>query len=380
MKKVLMVSTQEFIQNRKDGGKLCAYRNYEMLKSVYSPQNIFLYIFGNEENQNDDHIVCKKTNKKVLYRVKNSIFCTPFFSNRQETELIEFILQNKIDIVFFQRSFYGKLVKRLKRLGIESQIFMENIEKNYFQNKMKRQNFLYIFPYVVTSLLERKALHYADSIICLTSRDADSVEEIYNRKCTAIIPMTFSDSYQNIDVQIDRNEKKLMFIGSLFPPNLDGIKWFVDNVMSSLDNFKLYIVGKNFEEKRYELERENVVIIGTVDDLIPYYSQNCALVMPILFGDGIKVKTAEAMMFGKVIFATENALIGYDVQDVKGIYQCDTAEEFINNINEFYQDEWIAFSNDVRKCFLENYENSRAIERYKKMISTKEEKRIRGSK
>ncbi len=102
--------------------------------------------------------------------------------------------------------------------------------------------------------------------------------------------------------------------------------------MPSLPDYTLRIVGKNFEIKKKELERDNVDVIGTVDDLEPFYYADNIMVMPIFYGAGQKVKTAEAMMYGKTIIATEEALEGYSVTDIEGIHKCRTSTDFISAI------------------------------------------------
>ena len=210
---------------------------------------------------------------------------------------------------------------------------------------------------------------YCDSVICLTERDNKILQETYNLSCDAVIPMTYQDEFEDKILPNTKNNccdtKELLFIGSYFPPNYDGIKWFVENVMSKLTEYTLLIIGRNFETRKNELQRENVKVIGTVDNLASFYRLNAAMVMPILYGDGMKTKTAEAMMYGKTIFASDEALVGYDIETIKGIYRCNTASEYITKIQEVYQKETtIGYIEDVRNQFLKKYENSSASQIY----------------
>lgn len=76
--------------------------------------------------------------------------------------------------------------------------------------------------------------------------------------------------------------------------------------------------------------------------------------LPILSGGEMKVKTAEAMMHGKKIYGTKEALTGYDIQDIDTIIEGYTAEQFIKNINKNQEKE--LFYLEVRKRFLEKYQ------------------------
>lgn len=367
MKKVLLVTGKEFITEQSDGGRKCTYRNYEMLREIYGRQNVFAYIFTKEDISvnNDPNIIRIPANRSILKKLVNLFVGRIFYSISQEKKLVKYIQEKKFDIVFFERSLFGSLIKRTKELGAEVQVFMENIEQDYARNKVMNQSFLYYLPYIVFKHNEKLALKFSDKKMCLTRRDADRLKDVYGQSCDVIIPMTFKDRCKNWTTPIYTELKKeILYIGSLCPPNYNGIKWFIREVMSILEDFHLYIVGKNFEAKRDELEKKNVTVIGTVEDLEEYYRTNRAIVMPILYGDGIKVKTAEALMYGKVIFATKEALEGYDINGVDGIVECNLAEEFVKAIQNFYSQKTSSFSEAVRHCFLEKYEDRRAVELY----------------
>ena len=103
-------------------------------------------------------------------------------------------------------------------------------------------------------------------------------------------------------------------------------------------------------------ERENVQVVGTVQDVSRYYSIANAVVLPIFYGDGMKVKTAEALMHGKIIFAAKEALEGYEIENQPDIVECNTIEEYINAISIRLSDNK-KFSESNRKLFLDKYEN-----------------------
>jgi hypothetical protein len=86
------------------------------------------------------------------------------------------------------------------------------------------------------------------------------------------------------------------------------------------------------------------------------------MVMPIRFGAGMKVKTAEAMMYGNCIFASNEALEGYAVENTNGIYRCNSAEDYISALSKFFSNGNTInneFYEEVRGLFLEKYETVR---------------------
>ena len=245
-------------------------------------------------------------------------------------------------------------------------VFAHNIECNYFRNKIKISKLYMYIPYKKVVHSEKVTYNHADYIMALTNRDATLIHKIYNKKVDMVLPMSFYDIYDNSKANVTvQPNNELLFIGSMFGPNYEGIKWFVENVMVELPDYHLSIVGKNFETRK-NLQKENVTVVGTVDDLEPYYYSNNIMVMPIFYGDGMKIKTAEAMMYGKIILASDEALEGYEVKNIKGIYRCNTKEDYINCLKMINYDN-TETQLEVRKLFTEKYSLEVQIKNCKKI-------------
>lgn len=365
-KKVLIVCMQEIIEERDDGGKKGSYRIYELFKKVFGEENVVLCMYTNHNpSVETPNILRIKSHKNLAARCMNIMGGHLFSGKEEERNIVRFIEKNKVDIVLLDRSLHGKLAKELKRkTKCEIWVFMHNIERNYFRNRVKHENILFFFPYLVIVKSEKETIAHADYIMGLNQRDAQIVRKLYDREVKKILPTAFYDEFDIAEKKETENQKikkELLFIGTMFPPNYEGIKWFIKNVMSELPDVTLKIVGKNFEKKREELEKNNVEVVGTVNNLQPYYYAKNVIVMPIFYGDGIKVKTAEAMMYGKIILAADEALVGYEVDGVDGIYRCNSKEEFIRCINGIFA-KGVFYSESVRNCFLDKYCLDKQIE------------------
>lgn len=350
--------SQEIINERNDGGKKCSYRNYELFCKVFGEKNVCLIMFTNDWTGSERNIIRLPAYRTIAHRAFNIMRGMFFTDAANERKVVDFIENNKIDIVLFERSMYGSLISRIKRRNLACKIwvFVHNIEKNYFENKVRHQSLAFYLPYLKIRESERRTFQYADYIIALTQRDAGLIREIYGRDSHLVLPMAFNDEFDSGRAPIGSfNVNELMFIGSLFPPNYDGIRWFVDNVMPELEAFHLTIAGKNFESKRKELERNNVSVIGSVESLDECYYGKNIMVMPIFYGDGMKVKTAEAMMYGKTILATNEALEGYETDGIDGIYRCNTKEEFVSAVKKASAPGSALFRAEVRGLFLSKY-------------------------
>ena len=381
--KVLFLAGHEFLKEQHDGGRKMSLRNYNLLKNLVGKDNLYVCTFSNEEsNGQDDHIKIFKghTNRLEQYwdALNNRIVC----NKKTEKEVIEFCVFLNLDIICYERSIMGNLGMKIQRKyntlnrELKHFVFMENIEKKYAWYKVIKENILYIVPYLAFSNNEKECMEYADKVFCLNKRDERLLEELYGRKSDFLLPMTFEDKYNSnfiIHNEVMKSSKnKLLFIGSLFGPNYKGLEWFLKNVFPNLTNVELYLVGKNLEKKKNELEQECVHVIGSTANLEPYYYEADAMVMPIFYGGGIKVKTAEAMMYGKTIFATDEALEGYDVNGVHGIYRCNTADQFITSIEAYLNGGEVIKSNRaIRNLFCEKYETGSLVKNFSEVFLTR---------
>ena len=162
------------------------------------------------------------------------------------------------------------------------------------------------------------------------------LKKYYGKESDFILPIYFEDTAKIKHTATSDNYFELLFVGSYFWPNIEGLKWFVINVMPFLnDNVVLKIVGRGMEklEELSEFKSESIEILGEVEQLDDVYNSANLVIGPIFSGDGMKTKTAEAMMYGKVYLGTSEAFCGYEGMDE---YCCETADEFIGKINDYY--------------------------------------------
>ena len=368
-KKVLIVCGQEIVKERNDGGKLCSYRNFQLFQQTFGKENVYLIMFSKyrdiDENPN---IIRLPYHKNSINKALNIIQGHMFTSASVENKVLDFVEKQGIEFVVFERSMFGSLVSKLKKKSnCKVGVFIHNIEKQYFKNKLLHRGAVYLLPYLCVKHSESTMLKKTDYIMTLTERDSRLLREEYGVSGNIVLPMSFQDRYDDTRSIQKKDGKNLLFIGTMFPPNYDGVKWFVEHVMTELKEYNLRIVGKNFEKKRKELERDNVQVIGTVDDLSEYYYSDSAMIMPIFYGDGMKIKTAESMMYGRIIFAADEALEGYEADGVDGIYRCNTKEEFIESIRNYFDNKKeVCFSKDVRALFIRQYSFEKQVEYCKK--------------
>ena len=368
---VIFVTCHNIFAKTRTGGEQCSLRNYEILCSICGENNIHVCIISNSSDFH--HAATYFRGASGYFELLISAICnTNLYLPTEEKKIITFIQQHPHDFIFFDSSLFGRIALRFKN---EKQIlFLHNIEYSYALNKVKEKGIRYLPQMFTFKANEKMAVKYARKIIALNSRDDNMLIRKYGRQSDMLLPISFHDSFNTTiceDMYKNGNieKKNLLFLGSLFMPNLEGIKWFINEVMSQLTDFRLTIVGKGFEKERANFQQKNVDVVGTVDSSAFYYYRHPIVVMPIFIGSGMKVKTAEAMMYGRIILATDEALEGYNCYDVEGIFRCNTASEYIQTLTQITRETLPPFQKHVRELFLNNYETNNQYSKMRRLIN-----------
>lgn len=355
--KILYITKGDILGKIDSGGLQCAYRNYDMLCKLYGKQNIIVFVIAEGKGVGKENVRYFDYKDHIIQRYINYLFLRDGIGAKLENQIVEEIEIQKPDVIFFDGSVYGHLAKKIKNKHIKKIVFCQNIERQYTWERVKQNSILCIFRYIATRYNEGTILNMADKIICLNQRDSVLMENLYHKKADMMMPISFDDVFEVDKANKYSGNGKLLFVGSYFLPNVNGVKWFAENVAAKIP-YQVQIVGKGMERIKDEIKADNIEIIGGVDDLSVYYYDAEAVIMPIFIGGGMKVKTAEAMMYGKTIFATKEALEGYT--SIEGaVFECNTADEFVKQLNAYCGLETKKLVNEsVRSCFLDNYETN----------------------
>ena len=353
MEKVLFISS--FIGAEKTGGSIAAHSNLRLCKNLFEEKQVDAYGFAFRKVVPVDGI-------KYLpsYRSAADTFASYLsgysggLTKNNFSDLKEIIDDGDYNVVFLDGSLLGGIAKYIKEKSPASLclVFFHNLERDYFKAMYARKPAY--FPVIRSATKnERLAAESADLVFVFNERDASLIKKIYHRTADEIFPITVEDAWKNSTTEKKQGFVRLLFIGSNFQANIDGIKWFADNVMPQT-NAMLTVIGKNMQELRGELDKTNIHVLGTVDDLHPHYEHADAVVAPIFSGSGMKVKTAEALMMGKTVIGTNEAWEGYNEAARQTGVVCNTAQEFLNAIEKI-TDNSCSFNAAARKVYEQFY-------------------------
>lgn len=354
-KKVIFLTVMDMYDKNGNGGVKCSQRNYTYLQKSYGKDNVILATFPREKYTVPPvgEITFERTQNNFQHLVAALLGCKVYFP-WNEKKVYKFIEENGFDLICIDSSLLGRVAKI--KGNFKKVIFFHNVEADYAKNKVQNEGLRYTPSYLASKKNEKIAIKNVDAVIALNARDSQRLEYLYGRGADFILPITLRDVYSEQKARTFTIQKnRLLFVGSFMPQNQAAIDWFLKEVMTRLTGITLDIVGKGFEIKKKEYEMyDSVNVIGEVDCLDEYYYSHEIVIIPLLYGAGMKIKTAEAMMYGKIILASDEALEGYDINGVTGIYRCNTANEYISKINELREDKHVL--SNTRKLFVDKYD------------------------
>lgn len=202
--------------------------------------------------------------------------------------------------------------------------------------------------------LERDAVKASHLIFAVSEYDA----AIYRRIDPAKRVVVINNGVVRSDVAMDasrslpdqlRDSRYLFFVGSAYPPNIDGVcDLLLDGGLFFLPpQASLVICGGAAHgilyNPRYQrflaANKKRVLFYPTIsdEDLEILKSHAHAILLPIDFGGGSNIKTAEALASGKWIVATSTAMRGFeDFMSEPGVVIADGRPDFRKAVIKVY--------------------------------------------
>lgn len=184
---------------------------------------------------------------------------------------------------------------------------------------------------------ERLVCQSVKSVIAVSDADARTMGENYGVTRIGAVPtgvdVPFYTPMRMVEAGAD-----LVFVGSMdWMPNIDGITWFVDEVLplirQKFPNCTLAVVGRKPGKEIASLgERDaRIRITGTVDDVRPWLWGAKAAIVPLRIGGGTRLKIYEAMAARTAVVSTTIGAEGLDVSPGENILIADTPQAFADS-------------------------------------------------
>jgi len=176
------------------------------------------------------------------------------------------------------------------------------------------------FPLACTEAEERKYLLNGDVLMGIQPDEtkilADMVPERRVINVGVDMPCNISSDMDKEDIG---NARNILIVAGGNPNNVHGVNQFLTDswpkIYKTNSNVSLRVVGPVCKHIPKELVSNGVDLAGVVDDLSLEYRRADIVVNPVVAGTGLKIKTIEAMSYGKPIVSTPNGIEGIIVEE-----------------------------------------------------------------
>lgn len=358
MGKVICIAS--FLFGGASGAQSLSKTHVKALYKTFEKDNVIVFALVGTENIDDNNeYIIEKIESDFFNRAVNLVKGNTGKINPEIIDrIISTIKENDVDLLFVDDSIYGNAIKIIKKHCPEIKVaaFYHDI-KRYLAIEWIKKNpkSIPIQASLITN--ERKTAKYADVNIVLNSREAKLFEKYYHKQPEMLLPIILPTP--KLSNRVGSNKCNILFVGGYYYPNVNGFKWFVKRVTPLIKvDYEVTLVGNRMDLLKDEFsDNSNVKVLGRVEDLSSYYENADVVIGPIFEGAGMKVKTAEALSYGKLFIGTDESLIGYKevAGDLlgKSIIVCNSEEEFASAINNI--DFGNGFCSENYDFFLRNY-------------------------
>ena len=267
---------------------------------------------------------------------KYSVGLYKFYSRAMKNSLINAMKSKEYDYIFLGCLAVCPFIKYFRKYNPKAKVILceQNCEAVINERRIERTGnplarFLLKCDLNKLKKCEKAAIFNSDKVFLLSKDDLSNIMKITKHEFPHEI---ISIGFENKPAKKHYSDeiKKLLFVGTLsWEPNNDGLIWFINNVMPTLDeSITLTIIGRGASNELIEVckEHENVKLEGYVDSLDAYYDNCDAAIVPLFIGSGQRVKIIDSFSRGMPVVATSIGAEGIDYKNEENIFIADDVE------------------------------------------------------
>ena len=251
------------------------------------------------------------------------------------------LLQSEIEGIHYEAvivnysvySFYFSLFEKKTKKILDTHDCLTNRYKLFLKNDKTP-----IEWYSLRYQDEKKAIAFADIIWAITEEDQIHYENMLNNRPINVLKLRHLVSFRHI--QSDGHQKRILLIGSDNRLNVDGLKWFVDEIWPFLyakhPDAELMIAGSICKIMNQFEEYSGITFYGRYENEDEIYSKADICINPMQDGTGLKIKTLEALAHGKWVVSTFEGGSGLNDMIGKGLYCSDEPKDWIDVLDQAF--------------------------------------------
>ncbi len=277
-------------------------------------------------------------NRRSVVEFKNQVYG----SLRIGTGLREVIERISPEYIYVNHHFNLPLAlriqKQLSKNGHKSKIILDSHDlqhRNYRDQNYKSPFSIYFDTQVDEMAIEFSQFQDADAVIFVSEEERQVYLDFLNEHSLRHNPTFFSIPTQHTERRLIESPPK-NFNGLLLgifmadnSANRISLNWFFQNVLHRFDDLQASFVIYGGISKAKDLYPRSIKVEfrGFVESIADAYAEIDIVCMPIVVGNGVAIKTLEALEFGKPMIGTALAGRGLPVRD--SFLFATNAEQFI---------------------------------------------------
>ena len=234
----------------------------------------------------------------------------------------------------------------LLKMNIKTPVVLDQFEadeilwKRYIREGNVFQKIFSFLNLKKIQFLQKRVFKKINALFCVSEKEAEFMKKRVPENLQVLVVPNGVD----IDFfQFKRSNKSdpiILFLGAMcVKRNIDAVLWFTQKIFPKIKKVipevQFQIVGYKPDKEVLALKKiSGIKVIGTVEDVRPYYEGARVYVAPFRFGEGTRLKILEAMATGVPIVSTKEGCQGIDVVDGEHLLIANNEDDFANKVVE----------------------------------------------
>ncbi len=254
------------------------------------------------------------------------------------------LLENEpFDLIWINFLFMSNF---LLKINIKTPVVLDQFEadeilwERYIREGSIFQKFFAFLNLKKIQFLQKRIFKKVNALFCVSKKEAEFMKSRTPKNTRVwVVPNGVDTEFFQFK-RAKRSNPIILFLGAMcVRRNIDAVIWFIKKIFpkikKAIPEVQFQIVGHRPGKEISVLNKiSGIKVIGTVEDVRPYYEKAKVYVAPFRFGEGTRLKILEAMATGVPIVSTKEGCQGIDVVDGEHLLIAKNKNEFGEKVIE----------------------------------------------
>jgi glycosyltransferase involved in cell wall biosynthesis len=253
------------------------------------------------------------------------MFADGLVCRRAISDVTEAIKKIQPDMVVIEYAVLSKLLTNIPNNIIK---VVDTHDRFSDRNKRIRRSGGLGFWMSLSEKQELKLLKRFDFVIAIQRNEGDSFRNLLKKHNSKVETISITEKSMGGIVPVSYDDFAPVvagFIGSDNKHNKEALEYFIQTcwqkIKEKVPNIQLLIAGTVRVDEIF-LNDSSIQHLGKVPSLEHFYNKCEFIINPCMSGSGLKIKSVEALVFGKVLVTTAEGAEGLDGTEDYGVFIC----------------------------------------------------------